>query len=45
GMLAILLNRVSRLEQFEISQTELAGNYQVVQYRGQILPLVELLSY
>jgi two-component system chemotaxis sensor kinase CheA len=45
GMLAILLNRVSRLEQFEISQTELAGNNQVVQYRGQILPLVELLSY
>jgi two-component system chemotaxis sensor kinase CheA len=45
GKLAIPLNRVARLEQFKISQTELAGDIQVVQYRGQILPLVELSSF
>lgn len=45
GKLAIPLSRVARLEQFEISQTETAGDLQVVQYRGQILPLVELSSF
>ncbi|MFK7860006.1 MAG: chemotaxis protein CheW [Granulosicoccus sp.] len=45
GKLAIPLNRVARLEQFEVSQTEMAGEIQVVQYRGQILPLVELSSF
>ena len=45
GKLAIPLNRVARLEQFEISQTEMAGNIQVVQYRGQILPLVALSEF
>jgi len=45
GKLAIPLNRVARLEQFEINQTEMAGDTQVVQYRGQILPLVELSSF
>ena len=45
GKLAIPLSRVARLEQFEISQTEMAGDLQVVQYRGQILPLVELSSF
>ncbi|MFK8080156.1 MAG: chemotaxis protein CheW [Granulosicoccus sp.] len=45
GKLAIPLSRVARLEQFELSQTEMAGEIQVVQYRGQILPLVELSSF
>lgn len=45
GKLAIPLSRVARLEQFEVSQTEMAGDLQVVQYRGQILPLVELSSF
>lgn len=45
GKLAIPLNRVARLEQFEISQTEMAGDIQVVQYRGQILPLVPLSDF
>lgn len=45
GNLAIPLNRVARLEQFEVGKTEMAGDIQVVQYRGQILPLVELSSF
>ena len=45
GKLAIPLNRVARLEQFEVSQTEMAGDIQVVQYRGQILPLVALSGF
>ena len=45
GRLAIPLRRVARLEQFEIKQTEVAGDIQVVQYRGQILPLVELSDF
>lgn len=45
GKLAIPLSRVARLEQFDVSQTEMAGDIQVVQYRGQILPLVELSSF
>lgn len=43
--LAIPLNQVARLEQFDISQTEMAGNVNVVQYRGQILPLIELTDF
>ena len=45
GKLAIPLSRVARLEQFEISRTEMAGDVQVVQYRGQILPLVALSDF
>lgn len=45
GKLAIPLSRVARLEQFELGQTELVGDIQVVQYRGQILPLVELSNF
>ena len=45
GRLAIPLKRVARLEQFEIKQTELAGDTQVVQYRGQILPLIQLADF
>ena len=42
GRVAIPLNDISRLEQFSPSQLESVGNDQVVQYRGQILPLIEL---
>lgn len=45
GKLAIPLNRVARLEQFEVSKTEAAGDIQVVQYRNQILPLVALSEF
>lgn len=45
GRLAIPLNRVARLEQFEIKQTETVGHTSVVQYRGQILPLVQLADF
>lgn len=45
GKLAIPLSRVARLEQFELSQTEMAGDVQVVQYRGQILPLIALSDF
>ncbi|MBX2879488.1 MAG: chemotaxis protein CheA [Granulosicoccus sp.] len=45
GRLAIPLSLVARLEQFEVSQTEMAGDTQVVQYRGQILPLVPLSGF
>jgi two-component system chemotaxis sensor kinase CheA len=42
GRLAIPLAPVSRLEEFESSLVESAGDVDVVQYRGQILPLVRL---
>lgn len=40
--LAIPLRQVARLEQIETSKIEHAGTIDVVQYRGQILPLVKL---
>ena len=40
--LAILSSLVARLEEFPRSQIEHAAGGQVVRYRGQILPLVEL---
>jgi len=42
GRLAIPLAPVSRLEEFESEQVESAGDVDVIQYRGQILPLVRL---
>ncbi|ASJ70395.1 chemotaxis protein CheA [Granulosicoccus antarcticus] len=45
GRLAIPLNRVARLEQFDTKQTEAVGGASVVQYRGQILPLVKLSDF
>lgn len=44
GRLAIPLSKVARLEEFPFSAIERAGNHDVVQYRGQILPLVNLSS-
>ena len=42
GRLAIPLAPVSRLEEIELDQVEGAGDIDVVQYRGQILPLLRL---
>ena len=42
GRLAIPLAPVSRLEEFEPDQVESAGDVEVIQYRGHILPLVQL---
>lgn len=39
---AISLSSVARLEEFERSTVEHAGQYAVVQYRGEILPLLNL---
>ncbi|MFI5840493.1 chemotaxis protein CheW [Catenuloplanes sp. NPDC051500] len=39
---AIPLDTVTRLEEFPIAKIEHAGSREVVQYRGQILPLVRL---
>jgi two-component system chemotaxis sensor kinase CheA len=43
--LAVPLSLVARLEEFARSKIEHAGGRQVVQYRGQILPLIPLASY
>ena len=40
GKLAIPLSMVSRLEEFEPNAIEMSGNRRVVQYRGEIMPLV-----
>ena len=39
---AIKLSTVARLEKFQANQIEQSGNDQVIQYRGEILPLVSL---
>ncbi len=40
--MAIPLDLVARLEEFPISSVEVAGDREVVQYRGEIMPLVRL---
>jgi two-component system, chemotaxis family, sensor kinase CheA len=42
GHMAVPLDRVGRLEEFPISSVERAGGIEVVQYRGEILPLMFL---
>jgi two-component system chemotaxis sensor kinase CheA len=42
GRLAIPLSMVARLEEFPASMVEKAGGQEVVQYRGQIMPLIRL---
>jgi len=42
GRVAIPLSMVSRLEEFEPSAIEISGNQPVVQYRGEIMPLVHV---
>jgi len=39
---ALPLNTVNRLEQFPVKRVERVGGHEVVQYRGEILPLVRL---
>ncbi|MFZ0684282.1 MAG: chemotaxis protein CheW [Terriglobales bacterium] len=40
--MALPLDRVARLEELPVAQVENAGNQWVAQYRGQILPLINL---
>jgi two-component system, chemotaxis family, sensor kinase CheA len=42
GRMAIPLERVERLEEFERSLLERAGDEQVMQYRGEIMPMIDL---
>ena len=42
GRMAVDLSLVARLEEFPRSQIEIAGDQEVVQYRGQIMPLVRV---
>jgi len=42
--MAIPLSLVARLEEFSSSAIEMAGSQEVMQYRGQIMPLVRLSS-
>jgi two-component system chemotaxis sensor kinase CheA len=43
--MAIPLSMVARLEEFPRSVVEHSGSQQVVRYRGQILPLIQVSSY
>ncbi len=43
--MGIPLAMVTRLEEFPIASIERVGHHEVVQYRGQILPLVRLASF
>ena len=42
GRMAIDLGAVARLEEFSAEAIEIAGDQEMVQYRGQIMPLVRL---
>ncbi|HET6370806.1 MAG TPA: chemotaxis protein CheA, partial [Nitrospiria bacterium] len=42
GRMGIPLSMVARLEEFEPSKIERTGNQEVVQYRGEIMPLIRL---
>jgi two-component system chemotaxis sensor kinase CheA len=42
GRMAIPLSLVARLEEFPAAEVERAGNREVVQYRGQIMPLIRM---
>jgi two-component system chemotaxis sensor kinase CheA len=43
--MAIPLSMVARLEEFPRAQIERSGGQDVIQYRGQILPLIEISGY
>ena len=43
--MALPLSMVARLESFDASQLERSGSRSVVQYRGEILPLIELATH
>lgn len=42
GCMAVPLSEVARLEEFPLAKIEHSGSQEVVQYRGQIMPLVRL---
>jgi two-component system chemotaxis sensor kinase CheA len=42
GSMAIPLSLVARLEEFAADRVEITGHRRVVQYRGEILPLIDL---
>lgn len=42
GRMAIPLSQVARLEEFSLAKVERPGGREVVQYRGQIMPLMRL---
>jgi two-component system chemotaxis sensor kinase CheA len=42
GRMAIHLGLVARLEEFPADSVEIAGDQEVVQYRGQIMPLIRV---
>jgi two-component system chemotaxis sensor kinase CheA len=44
GKLAVPLSMVSRLEEFDPKTVETSGNRQVVQYRGEIMPLISVVE-
>lgn len=43
--MAIPLSMVARLEEFPRSQVEYSGGHEVIQYRGQILPLIQTADF
>ncbi|MGA8222927.1 MAG: chemotaxis protein CheW [Candidatus Acidiferrales bacterium] len=45
GRMAMALSLVARLEEFKPEVVEKAGDLQVVQYRGQIMPLIRISEY
>jgi len=45
GNMALPLSMVARLEEFPRAQVERSGSQEVVQYRGQILPLIRIAKY
>ncbi len=45
SVMALPLSMVARLEEFPVSSLERSGSGSVVQYRGEILPLIELADY
>ncbi len=45
GRMAVPLSTVARLEEFPRSQVERSGRQEVVQYRGQILPLIRVADF
>jgi len=42
GRMVLPLEKVARLEEFPIEELETAGRHEVVQYRGEIMPLVRV---
>ena len=45
GRNSIPLSTVARLEEFKCSDIERSGNNDVIQYRGEIIPLIDLLNF